>query len=62
MTHVNLPGKARAGSIGLPMPDTHMRIVEVAEDGDLPAAAGSSNGHSNGNGHKNGNGTGTAAS
>ena len=29
VTHVNLPGKSRYGSIGLPMPDTMCRIVEV---------------------------------
>jgi len=54
VTHVNLLGKPRPGSIGLPMPDTRVRVVEVAEDGDLPAAAGSSNGHKNGNGNGNG--------
>lgn len=34
VTHVNLPGKSRYGSIGLPMPDTLCRIVEVGETGD----------------------------
>ena len=57
VTHVNLLGKPRPGSIGLPMPDTRVRVVEVAEDG--TTAAG--NGHANGNGHKNGNGNGSAS-
>ena len=39
VTHANLFGKPRAGSIGLPMPDTRIRIVEVDS---VP--------HSNGNG------------
>ena len=29
VTHVNLPGKPRAGSIGLPLPDTDVRIVKL---------------------------------
>jgi long-chain acyl-CoA synthetase len=32
VTHVNLLGKPRPGSIGLPMPDTRIRVVDV--DGD----------------------------
>jgi len=31
VTHVNLRGQARANSIGLPMPDTRIRIVEIDE-------------------------------
>jgi len=34
VTHVNLPGKSRFGSIGLPMPDTFCRIVEFDENGE----------------------------
>ena len=48
VTHVNLLGKPRPGSIGLPMPDTRIRVVEVGEDANAPV--------SNGNGHRNGNG------
>jgi long-chain acyl-CoA synthetase len=29
VTHANLPGRARAGSIGLPMPDTKVRVVDL---------------------------------
>jgi long-chain acyl-CoA synthetase len=32
VTHVNLLGKPRPGSIGLPMPDTRIRIVDVDSD------------------------------
>lgn len=28
VTHANLPGRSRYGSIGLPMPDTHCRVAE----------------------------------
>ena len=49
VTHVNLPGKPRPGSIGLPMPDTRIRIVEVSEGGAPAPAPGS-----NGNGHLHG--------
>ena len=31
VTHVNLLGKPRANSIGLPMPDTRIRVVEIDE-------------------------------
>jgi long-chain acyl-CoA synthetase len=31
VTHVNLMGKPRANSIGVPMPDTRVRIVEIDE-------------------------------
>jgi long-chain acyl-CoA synthetase len=33
VTHANLAGKPRANSIGLPMPDTRVRVVEI-DDGD----------------------------
>jgi long-chain acyl-CoA synthetase len=36
VTHVNLLGKPRPGSIGLPMPDTRMRIVQVESDPNHP--------------------------
>jgi long-chain acyl-CoA synthetase len=39
VTHVNLPGKPRAGSIGLPMPDTRVRIVDL-ETGQRDVALG----------------------
>jgi long-chain acyl-CoA synthetase len=29
VTHANLPGKSRFGSIGLPLPDTRCRVVEI---------------------------------
>jgi long-chain acyl-CoA synthetase len=29
VTHANLPGKPRIGSIGLPMPDTRVRVVDL---------------------------------
>ena len=32
VTHVNLLGKPRANSIGVPMPDTRIRIVEIDEN------------------------------
>ena len=32
VTHVNLMGKPRANSIGVPMPDTRVRIVEIDEN------------------------------
>jgi long-chain acyl-CoA synthetase len=37
VTHANLPGAERAGSIGLPMPDTRVRVVDL-DDGrtDVP--------------------------
>jgi len=44
VTHVNLLGKPRPGSIGLPMPDTKIRIVEVADAGGS-LHSGSGNGH-----------------
>jgi long-chain acyl-CoA synthetase len=31
VTHANLPDKARAGSIGLPMPDTRVRVVDLED-------------------------------
>jgi long-chain acyl-CoA synthetase len=31
VTHVNLPGKPRAGSIGLPLPDTRVRVVDLEQ-------------------------------
>jgi long-chain acyl-CoA synthetase len=31
VTHANLPGNARAGSIGLPMPDTRVRVVDLED-------------------------------
>ena len=36
VTHVNLLGKPRPGSIGLPMPDTRIRIVQVDSDPNHP--------------------------
>ena len=36
VTHVNLLGKPRPGSIGLPMPDTRIRIVHVDDDPNHP--------------------------
>ena len=36
VTHVNLLGKPRAGSIGLPMPDTRIRIVDPDSDPNHP--------------------------
>ena len=36
VTHVNLLGKPRPGSIGLPMPDTRVRIVQVDSDPNHP--------------------------
>jgi long-chain acyl-CoA synthetase len=32
VTHVNVRGKARANSIGLPLPDTRIRLVEIDEN------------------------------
>ena len=32
VTHVNVPSKPRAGSIGLPLPDTRVRIVKLEGD------------------------------
>ncbi|HEV8292277.1 MAG TPA: AMP-binding protein, partial [Tepidisphaeraceae bacterium] len=32
VTHVNLLGKSRANSIGLPLPDTRIRVVEIDEN------------------------------
>ncbi len=38
MTHANYPGKPRIGSIGLPLPDTRCRIVDLEEGvTDVPA-------------------------
>ena len=39
VTHVNLPGKPRPGSIGLPMPDTRIRVVDI-EQGQRDVARG----------------------
>jgi long-chain acyl-CoA synthetase len=36
VTHVNLLGKPRAGSIGLPMPDTRVRVVKFDSSPDRP--------------------------
>jgi len=33
VTHVNLPSRAKAGSIGIPLSDTQARIVEINEEG-----------------------------
>jgi long-chain acyl-CoA synthetase len=35
VTHVNLPGKPRFGSIGLPMPDTRCRVVDLDHGRDV---------------------------
>ncbi len=41
LTHANPPGRARAGSIGLPLPDTDARIVDLTTGRDLgPGQAG----------------------
>jgi long-chain acyl-CoA synthetase len=36
LTHANPPCQARAGSIGVPLPDTDARLVDVASGADLP--------------------------
>jgi long-chain acyl-CoA synthetase len=37
VTHVNLPSRAKAGSIGLPLPDTNVRIVKLDSEGESGA-------------------------
>ena len=36
VTHVNLPSRPKAGSIGIPLPDTHSRIVAIQGEGESP--------------------------
>ena len=33
VTHANLPARSRVGSIGLPLPDTRVRVVSLDSDG-----------------------------
>ncbi|HEY8668597.1 MAG TPA: AMP-binding protein [Tepidisphaeraceae bacterium] len=42
VTHANLPGKPRRGSIGLPLPDTRVRVVDLEDSSRdaLPGQAG----------------------
>ena len=37
VTHVNLPSRPKAGSIGIPLPDTQARIVAIQGEGESPA-------------------------
>ena len=37
LTHANPVGRAKAGSIGIPLPDTDARIVDSQSGADVPA-------------------------
>ncbi|HET9488917.1 MAG TPA: AMP-binding protein [Methylomirabilota bacterium] len=37
LTHANPIGRAKAGSIGVPLPDTDARVIDVERGGDVPA-------------------------